>query len=308
MANRNRKRKAFPEFERPQTNAARETLVADEPVGGVFGFFRDFGTRETIESIIIAIILALMFRAYEAEAFIIPTGSMAPSLQGEHKDLECENCGFRYRAGASYENLSGDNRDSIDSTFCPICQYQTKIRSNVADHTSNNGDRILVNKFIYDFSEPERYDVIVFKNPGNGKQNYIKRLIGLPGDNILIENGDIYLMERDGSGGWTRTISRKPAHKLRHILQEVDDTDHIGKFLKDVDWPSRWQEFDGGSHWELVENNGKPNFICGPTAQPSWLRYRHFRPYKSEWPTILSGQRPERFQDLNALPAGRLDW
>ena len=286
--------------------ADKETYLADEAVGGVFGFFRDFGTRETIESIIIAIVLALMFRAYEAEAFIIPTGSMAPSLQGEHKDLECENCKFRYRAGASYENFTGDNRDTIESTFCPICQYKTKMRATVPDHNSNNGDRILVNKFIYDFSDPQRYDVIVFKNPGNGKQNYIKRLIGLPGDNILIENGDIYLLERNADGGWDREISRKPSHKLRHVLQEVDDTDHIGKYLNDVDWPSRWQEFDGGSNWEVVSNNGNPNFISIPTAQPSWLRYRHYRPYKSEWPTILSGRRPERFKNLNELPPGRL--
>ena len=89
-------------------------------------------------------------------------------------------------------------------------------------------------------------------------------------------------------------------------MQEVDDTDHIGKFLKDVDWPSRWQEFEGGSNWEVVENNGHPNFICKATAQPSWLRYRHFRPFKFEWPTILSGQRPERLQNLNDLPTGRL--
>lgn len=217
MASKSRKRKAFPDFDRPQAASASETVIADEPVGGVFGFFRDFGTRETIESIIIAIVLALMFRDYEAEAFIIPTGSMAPSLQGEHKDLKCDNCEFRYRVGASYENLSGNSRDMIDATFCPICQYETKIRGNVPDHASNNGDRILVNKFIYDFSEPQRYDVIVFKNPNNGKQNYIKRLIGLPGDNILIENGDIYLMEHDGSGGWSRTISQATSQTPAHF-------------------------------------------------------------------------------------------
>ena len=55
--------------------------------GGVFNFFRDFGVRETIESVIVAIILAMLFRGFEAEAFIIPTGSMAPSLQGQHMDL-----------------------------------------------------------------------------------------------------------------------------------------------------------------------------------------------------------------------------
>ena len=83
MAKKQKRRSAFPAEERqPRMPAPKETYHADQPVGGVFGFLRDYGVRETIESIIIAIVLALMFRAYEAEAFIIPTGSMAPSLQG----------------------------------------------------------------------------------------------------------------------------------------------------------------------------------------------------------------------------------
>lgn len=60
-----------------------------------------------------------------------------------------------------------------------------------------HGDRIFVNKFIYRFKEPVRGDIIVFttKNiPGLGKKkNYIKRLIGLPGETIKIKHGDIYI-------------------------------------------------------------------------------------------------------------------
>ncbi len=282
-----------------------ERLHADQPMGGVFGFFREFGVRETIESIIVAIVLALMFRAYEAEAFIIPTGSMAPSLQGQHMDLECENCGFRYRAGASQESATSQYRDSIDSTFCPICQYRTKMDKRKADHKSNNGDRILVNKFIYDFSEPQRYDVIVFKNPNNGKQNYIKRLIGLPGDNILIENGDVYLIDDTGDGKPTKEITRKPPRKLRHVLQTVDDTNYIGKRLKVVAWPSRWQSFGNEGNWTIAQSGDHPSFHSEATSDENWMRYRHFQPFKQEWPEINNGTIPKRFEGAK-LPAGRL--
>jgi len=44
--------------------------------------------RETIESIVIAFVLAFLFRTFEAEAFVIPTGSMAPTLMGRHKDVD----------------------------------------------------------------------------------------------------------------------------------------------------------------------------------------------------------------------------
>ena len=192
MAKRRKRRAAFQVDTPERAPKFKETVHADDPGGGLFGFFKDVGVRETIESIVVAIVLALMFRAYEAEAFIIPTGSMAPSLQGQHMDLECQNCKLRYRTGVSQEaNAFG----GLDSTDCPVCQYRTNMSTNEPDHVSNSGDRILVNKFVYDFNEPERYDVIVFKNPNNGKQNYIKRLVGLPGDNLLIENGDIYVLE-----------------------------------------------------------------------------------------------------------------
>src|SRR5215813_12932304 len=59
--------------------------------------------RETVESVAIAFILAFLFRTFEAEAFVIPTGSMAPTLQGRHKDIDCPKCGYRYRVSASRE-------------------------------------------------------------------------------------------------------------------------------------------------------------------------------------------------------------
>ena len=59
--------------------------------------------RETIESIAIAFVLAFLFRTFEAEAFVIPTGSMAPTLMGRHKDLECPQCGYNFQVSASEE-------------------------------------------------------------------------------------------------------------------------------------------------------------------------------------------------------------
>ena len=53
------------------------------------------------------------------------------------------------------------------------------------------GDRILVNKFIYKFTQPKRGDVIVFISPEDKKKDFIKRLVGLPNENIQISNGAI---------------------------------------------------------------------------------------------------------------------
>lgn len=313
--NKRRKRAAFSAGEKKRETRSREksfpdgidrTIHADETVGGVFGFVRDYGVRETIESILVAIVLAMMFRAFEAEAFIIPTGSMAPSLQGQHMDLDCEQCGYRYRTGASSEGATSLRKDRVRGTFCPICQYETHMSARNADHRSNNGDRILVNKFVYDFREPERYDVIVFKNPNNGKQNYIKRLIGLPGDNILIENGDIYLMDRQPDGSWSKRITRKPVDTLLAVLQVVDDTDFIGPKLKEANWPSRWNVWDDPGSVDMIETNGQSTWhLAGKNDDATMLRYRHYRPLKSEWGTIENGELPARMNPGD-LPAGRL--
>ncbi len=138
---------------------------------------------ENIEAIVVAIILALVIRQFALEAFKIPTQSMEPTLLGEGN-------------GKKY------------------------------------GDRVLVNKLIYKVSEPKLWDVVVFKYPypdiycremGHvyndhkpylyeacpycGRSNvlrkrsdFIKRLVGLPGQHINVFHGDLYL---DG------TISRK---------------------------------------------------------------------------------------------------
>ena len=88
---RQKPRKAFPvetkrrNFE-TRSNDVNQTYINTER-SGFYGFLSDRGVRETIESVIVAIVLALVFRAYEAEAFVIPTGSMAFSLQGQHRDL-----------------------------------------------------------------------------------------------------------------------------------------------------------------------------------------------------------------------------
>ena len=83
-------------------------------------------------------------------------------------------------------------------------------------------DRVLVNKFAYLVDEPERYDVIVFKFPLDRSKNYIKRLIGLPGERIVLFGGNIYAADRqpDGSVGPMR-IARKSRSVREAVMKTV---------------------------------------------------------------------------------------
>ncbi len=59
--------------------------------------------------------------------------------------------------------------------------------------TLQPGELLLVNKLAYKWSEPDHGDIIVFHFQGNTDNDYIKRLIGLPGDEIKVSNGTVYV-------------------------------------------------------------------------------------------------------------------
>ena len=61
------------------------------------------------------------------------------------------------------------------------------------------GQRLLVSKIVYNFHEPERGDIIIFRPPGSQQTNYIKRVIGLPGESVEIKDGKVIIYQPDGN-------------------------------------------------------------------------------------------------------------
>ena len=64
--------------------------------------------------------------------------------------------------------------------------------------TINEGDRIIASRLAYINDDPERYDVVIFKFPDNEKQNFVKRIIGLPGETVEIISGKVYITPPNG--------------------------------------------------------------------------------------------------------------
>ncbi|MGH7716854.1 MAG: signal peptidase I, partial [Vulcanimicrobiaceae bacterium] len=113
------------------------------------------GLAETIKTIVYAIVIALIIRTFLYEPFSIPSGSMIPTLLvGDYLFVSKFSYGYsRYSLPLGLPLFSG---------------------------------RIF-------FTPPRRGDVVVFKLPANPSIDFIKRVIGLPGDRIQMKEGILYI-------------------------------------------------------------------------------------------------------------------
>ncbi len=113
------------------------------------------GVGETVATVVYTLLIALVIRTFLFEPFNIPSGSMIPTLLvGDYLFVSKYSYGY--------------SRHSVPFSVIPF------------------SGRIFG-------SEPERGDVIVFKLPSDNKTDYIKRLIGLPGDTVRMQDGRLFI-------------------------------------------------------------------------------------------------------------------
>ena len=110
---------------------------------------------ENIKTLIYALVIAIIIRSLFLQPFYIPSSSMEPNL------------------------LVGDRL------------FVTKYTYGYSKHSFPFSPNLSQKRYL--FSQPKRGDIIVFKTPADNRTDYIKRLIGLPGDEIQFINGDLYL-------------------------------------------------------------------------------------------------------------------
>lgn len=176
---------------------------------------------QQIASFVGFFIYLLVLKSFFLPLFVIPTGSMAETLYGAHAIHTCPNCGFEYPIG-----ISPPPHREIPIIRCPNCGWQEftdsptllpRYRSPIlridgsidSPLHARGGDRIMVHGWAYDLGgryAPRRWDVVVFKVPSDLTTNYIKRLIGMPGEQIEIIDGDIWVAPPGGEPA----IANKP--------------------------------------------------------------------------------------------------
>jgi signal peptidase I len=202
------------------------------------------GTRELVELIVVAVILALGIRAFYLQPFKIPTGSMQPTLNGvigHRTTVPPPNLVVRafefLTLGRTYEDVvSQELTDTIVSIFPARLLYvwdgsviqmssgrtyqvgidprslesqmgvrpgQTFARGDpIVRGYADLGDQLFVDKFSYNVFGPHRADVFVFRTngirgippgPDLSSEHYIKRLAGMPGDTLRIDQPNLFI-------------------------------------------------------------------------------------------------------------------
>jgi len=202
---------------------------------------------DTLISVVIAFAMALIARAYVLEPFVIPTGSMAPTLLGEH---------YRVVSPHSGSTWAVDGQLGESGPGALVRDPYTTEEMQAAGIRRRSGDRILVLKRTPLSPAIRRYEVAVFRNPSDPRENLIKRIIGLPGEQVALVDGDVFIREEPSaaSADWEDArwqIARKPEREQRTVWVPVFDTAHLPR---EGPWPHTWP-FKATSDWTLSGTN-----------------------------------------------------
>src|SRR5262245_51425900 len=179
--------------------------------------------RRLVSAAVLFLCFLLILRIWGAEPYEVPTGSMAPTLTGIHRVKDCPRCGYRVMVGRHrLDRGDGSGGRYYDRACCPNCGHN---RLGLDQVPETAGDHLLVNKSVFTFRRPRRWETIVFRLFGKA---FVKRLIGLPGELLQIIDGAIYI---DG------TLARKTLEEFKEVRIPVFDMNHEPK---PGGWGDRW--------------------------------------------------------------------
>jgi signal peptidase I len=185
---------------------AANILLPCALIAGVFriSFFRAFRAwLPTVAASILAICLVLfVMRPFIFEAFTCPTNAMAPTLLGNTRRSICPKCGALNYCSPTDPRFAGL---AAELMICDNFHVNTVSDINVQIFPA---DRFFVAKFL----TPKRWDLVVFQPPDEPSTVYVKRLVGLPGETIVIKDGAL----------WVNDVQLDPPDSL-HGIEYLDE-------------------------------------------------------------------------------------
>jgi signal peptidase I len=127
------------------------------------------------------------------------------------------------------------------------------------------GDRVLVDKFAYQWRDPERWEPVVFRYPLRRNEPYVKRLIGMPGEQVLVAQGDIYIKQHANAD--IELLTKTPAARevlwLPLLRPMRDRRDWVANFHRDgsADYDNGWIRLPEDSRATYPRDGANPTDI-----------------------------------------------
>jgi signal peptidase I len=152
-------------------------------------------------------LLLFVVRPFVAERFIVSSNSMAPIVVSWHHIGICPNCGgIMFSSAIVPGELGGSDPDR---GICTVCMQAGPMKD--VSTAVEEADHIVVNKLL----TPLRWDIIAIRSPTDHDSIYIKRVVGLPGETVFIEDEAIFINEERQSppgslSGLKYTRNRQP--------------------------------------------------------------------------------------------------
>ena len=228
-------------------------------------------TRQVVEFLVLLIAGIILIRFFVAEAYVVPTGSMAPTILGFHWEADCPNCRARFAVGM-------DERGRLMGR--PVCPNCGQDGFDPSAGVAASGDRLLVQKFLFDIRPPRRWEVAVFQSPLEPSQAYVKRVVGLPGESVQIVDGDVWI---DGR------IARKTLAEIRAIRIPVFDNQFqprdAARFPRWSFRADRSRRFHP-TGWEAVGTGFAHHATHASDEGEDRLEYRHWDPDRGQYGPI----------------------
>jgi signal peptidase I len=201
----------------------------------------------------------LVIRAALVEPFGVATGSMALTLLGAHRTADCPRCGYPVRVGAPPDGLPTVRYYA--EACCPNCGQGDLGLERSPDLP---GDRVLVDKNVFEWRAPRRWEVVVFRGAAGLAKPYVKRVVGLPGESVLLRDGDVFI---DGA------LARKSPAEVRGLRVPVFDQ----RYAPSDGWGVRWVAEPSVPADEALRVGGAELTFSTEAAKAfRWLVYRHW--------------------------------